>query len=92
MDEHVIEALGKTRVRVKDGKVVEVGEPKIDYCPIFDKYRGVKKLTPKTVKDNIEFRINDFGMCTNDRTVRMKDFLSFGVSEILNTLIVEDEN
>jgi len=91
MDEHVIEALGKTRVRVMDGKVVEVGEPKIDYCPIFDKYRGVKKLTPETVKDNIEFRIDDFGMCTNDRTVRMKDFLSFGVSEILNTLIVEDE-
>jgi putative methanogenesis marker protein 8 len=91
MDEHIIEALGKTRVRVKDGKVVEVGEPKIDYCPIFDKYRGIKKLTPETVKENIEFRINDFGMCTNDRTVRMKDFLSFGVSEILNTLIVEDE-
>lgn len=91
MDEHVIEALGKTRVRVMDGRVVEVGEPKIDYCPIFDKYRGVKKLTPETVKDNIEFRIDDFGMCTNDRTVRMKDFLSFGVSEILNTLIVEDE-
>jgi len=91
MDEHVIEALGKTRVRVKDGKVVEVGEPKIDYCPIFDKYRGIKKLTPETVRDNIEFRINDFGMCTNDRTVRMKDFLSFGISEILNTLIVEDE-
>ncbi len=91
MDEHVIEALGKTRVRVKDGKVVEVGEPKIEYCPIFDKYRGIKKLTPETVRDNIEFRINDFGMCTNDRTVRMKDFLSFGVSEILNTLLVEDE-
>jgi len=91
MDEHVMEALGKTRVRVKDGKVVEVGEPKIDYCPIFDKYRGIKKLTPETVRDNIEFRINDFGMCTNDRTVRMKDFLSFGISEILNTLIVEDE-
>jgi putative methanogenesis marker protein 8 len=91
MGEHVIEALGKTRVIVKDGKVVEVGEPKIDYCPIFDKYRGIKKLTPETVKDNIEFRIKDFGMCTEDRTVRMKDFLSFGVSEILSTLIVEGE-
>ena len=41
MDEHIIEALGKTRVRIKDGKVVEVGEPKIDYCPIFDKYRVI---------------------------------------------------
>jgi len=91
MDEHVIEALGKTRIRVKNGKVVEVGEPKIDYCPIFDKYRGVKKFTPETVKENIEFRMKDFGMCTKDRTVRMKDFLSFGVSEILSTLIIEGE-
>ncbi len=91
MDEHVIEALGKTRVRIKNGKVIEVGEPKIDYCPIFDKYRGVKKFTPETVKENIEFRMKDFGMCTKDRTVRMKDFLSFGVSEILSTLIIDGE-
>ncbi len=87
MDEHVIEALGKTRVKIKDGKVVEVGEPKIEYCPIFDKYRGIKKLTAKDVKENIEFRINDFGFCTGKRTLRMQDFLSFGVSETLNTAV-----
>nr|WP_319373462.1 methanogenesis marker 8 protein [uncultured Methanobacterium sp.] len=91
MDEHVIEALGKTRVKVKNGKVVEVGEPKIEYCPIFDKYRGIKKLTSKDVKENIEFRINDFGFCTGERTLRMQDFLSFGVSETLNTMVEEGE-
>jgi len=91
MDEHVIEALGKAKVKVKNGKVVEVGEPKIDYCPIFDKYRGIKKFTPETVKENIEFRIEAFGMCTEDRTMRMEDFLSFGVSETLTTLIEEGE-
>jgi putative methanogenesis marker protein 8 len=87
MDEHVIEALGKTRVRIKNGKVIDVGEPKIEYCPIFDKYRGIKKLTAKNVKENIEFRINDFGFCTGERTLRMQDFLSFGVSETLNTAV-----
>jgi putative methanogenesis marker protein 8 len=91
MDEHVMEALGKTKVRVKNGKVVEVGEPKIEYCPIFDKYRGIKKITPETVKNNIEYRIKEFGLCTNDRTMRMEDFLSFGVSETLTTLIKEGE-
>ena len=90
MDEHVIEALGKTRIVVKNGKVVEVGEPKINYCPLFDKYRGIKELTPEAIKENIEFRIQDFGMCTGDRKLRMKDFLSFGVSETLGTLL--DEN
>ncbi len=89
-DEHVIEALGKTRIVVKNGKVVEVGEPKINYCPLFDKYRGIKEITPEAAKENIEFRIQDFGMCTADRKLRMKDFLSFGVSETLGTLL--DEN
>lgn len=90
MGEHVIEALGKTRVVVKNGKVVEVGEPKINYCPLFDKYRGIKEITPETVQENIEFRIQDFGMCTADRKLRMKDFLSFGVSETLGTLLEEN--
>lgn len=91
MDEHVIEALGKARVKIRNGKVVEVGNSKIDYCPIFDKYRGIKELTPETVKDNVEFRIEEFGMCTKDRKLRMKDFLSFGVSETLSTLLEEGE-
>lgn len=86
-DEHVIEALGKTRVLIKNGEIIEVGEPKIDYCPIFDKYRGIKKITPENVRENIEFRIKDFGMCTSSRTLKMQDFLSFGVSETLSTLI-----
>ncbi len=89
MDEHVIEALGKARVVVRDGKVVEVGEPKINYCPLFDKHRGIKEITQGAVKENIEFRIKDFGMCTPERKLRMKDFLSFGVSETLGTLLDE---
>ena len=89
MDEHIIEALGRTRVVVRDGKVVEVGEPKINYCPIFDKNRGIKEITSEAVRKNIEFRIKDFGMCTPERKLRMKDFLSFGVSETLSTLLDE---
>ncbi|MCE7698369.1 MAG: DUF2099 family protein [Methanobacterium paludis] len=27
---------------MREGKVVEVGEPKINYCPLFDKHRGIK--------------------------------------------------
>jgi putative methanogenesis marker protein 8 len=89
MDEHVIEGLGRARIVVRDGKVVEVGEPQISYCPIFDKHRGIKKLDPETIKKNIEFRIEDFGMCTSKRMLKMKDFLSFGVSEIVCTAMVK---
>lgn len=88
MDEHIIEALGKTRIVIRDGKVVEVGEPQLSYCPIFDKFRGIKKLDKKSIQENIQFRIDDFGMCTKDRKLTMRDYLSFGISEIISTGMV----
>ncbi len=90
MDEHVMEALGKAKIIIRDGKVVEVEEPQVDYCPLFHKYRGIEKITPQIIKENMEFRINDFGMCTNQRELKMADFLSFGISEILGTLLDEE--
>ena len=89
MNEHIIEAIGKTPVKICDGKVVEVGESEIDYCPLFHKYHNMEKITSDAVKENIQYRIDDFGMCTGNRQIRMKDFLSFGISEILCTLLDE---
>ncbi len=90
MSEHIIEALGLSRIRIKDGKVIEVSEPEVEYCPLFDHHRGIKKLTPEVIAKNIQFRIDDFGMCTPNRQLRMKDYLNFGISEIMSTLL--DEN
>lgn len=90
-DRHVMEALGLTRVVIEEGKVVEVGEPRVDYCPLFFKYRNIEEITPETVRKNIQFRIDDFGMCTPRRSMRMRDFLSFGISEILTMCVSEGE-
>ena len=90
MDEHVIEALGRAKITIKDGKVVDVGEPMIEYCPLFHKHRGIEKLTKDEIRKNIQFRIDDFGMCMPNRQLRLKDFLSFGISEILSTLLADD--
>ena len=79
----MIEALGMTRVVIEDGKIVEVGKPEVGYCPLFAKHRGIQEITPEIVRENVEFRIKDFGMCTEARKMRMKDFLSFGVSELM---------
>ena len=84
-DYHVIEALGKTEVVIENGKVTSVGEPLVDYCPIFDKIDDAKHLTPEFIKWNIEKRIREFGMCTPQRVVKMPDMMSFGISEILKT-------
>lgn len=87
MGRHVIEALGKARVVVVDGKVVEVGDPEIEYCPLFAKFRNIQAITPEIIRENIEFRIRDFGMCTPERKMRMRDFLSFGASELLGMAV-----
>ncbi len=84
-DKHVIEALGKAKVTIEDGKVTSVSEPIVKYCPIFNKYHNIKELTPESIQKNIEYRIDDFGMCTPQRKLKMDDMLSVGVSEILRT-------
>ena len=84
-DRHVIEALGKTEVVIENGRVVSVGDPLVDYCPIFDKIDDAKHLTKDFIKWNMEKRIREFGMCTPQRVVKMPDIMSFGISEILKT-------
>ncbi|MGZ4926484.1 MAG: methanogenesis marker 8 protein [Halobacteriota archaeon] len=84
-DRHVLEALGRAYVVVEDGKVVEVGEPLIERCPIFAKARGIERINAQAVKDNIEFRIKDFGMCTGERQIEMEVFVGFGASEVMMT-------
>lgn len=80
-----MELLGKTRVIIKDGKVIEVGQPEVEWCPIFAKVRDIQKITPEEVKKNMEFRISDFGMFTDRRQLDLEDFVGFGASEVMMT-------
>lgn len=81
---HIMELVGKTRVVVKDGKVVEVGEPEVECCPLFAKLRGIQNITPDEVKKNMEFRISDLGMFTEKRRLLELDtYVAFGASEIM---------
>ncbi|WP_440951676.1 methanogenesis marker 8 protein [Methanococcoides sp. FTZ1] len=87
---HVMEILGKTRVVVEDGKVVEVGEPQLNWCPLFEKARGIKEITREAVKENMEFRIRDFGLFTPQRKLEMDVFVGFGASEVMMTGLNRD--
>jgi putative methanogenesis marker protein 8 len=84
-ERHVFECLGKARVVVENGKVVDVGEPLISYCRLWEKIRGIRELNKEAIKANIEFRIRDFGLCTPDRIVEMDAFVGFGASETFMT-------
>lgn len=80
-----MELFGKTRIVVKDGVVIEVGDPVADWCPVFDKVAQVTKLTKEEAKKNMEYRIKELGMFTPKRRFDYGVFVNFGVSEIMMT-------
>ncbi len=84
-DEHVIEAIGKTRVVIRNGCVVEVGLPVIEDCPLARRFAvPVTEMSPDAIRANMEARIRGFGMCTPDREVVSEtDFVLFGASELM---------
>ena len=85
-DEHVIEAIGRSRIVIRDGKVVEVGEAIIADCPLAKRFAyPIPAITKDAIQANIEHRIKAFGMCTADREVLdSREFVGFGASELLS--------
>lgn len=84
-----MEALGKSKIVIEDGKVVDVSEPVVKYCPLFKKHRNIDELNCQSIKENMEFRIKDFGMCTEERKTKLDYFLSFGISELISLAVKE---
>ncbi|MCS7143969.1 MAG: DUF2099 family protein [Archaeoglobaceae archaeon] len=83
MDEHVMELLGKARAVVRNGKIVEISEPKLEYCPLFKKLHGIEKITREEVLKNLSYRIENFGLFTPKRKILdERVFATFGASEI----------
>ncbi|MCK4268895.1 MAG: DUF2099 family protein [Methanogenium sp.] len=87
IDEHIIEAIGKTRVVIRNGRVVSVGSPLIRECPLARRFAvPVDPISADAIRANIEERIRSFGMCTKDRDVLCdRDFVLFGASELLGS-------
>ncbi len=85
-DEHVIEAIGRCRVVIRNGQVVEVGESLIRDCPLAKRFAClIPDIKQESVKANIEYRIKAFGMCTPLREVMdPREFVGFGASELLS--------
>ncbi|MHC1582628.1 MAG: methanogenesis marker 8 protein [Candidatus Syntropharchaeia archaeon] len=82
---HVVELFGKTRVVIENGKVSDVGEPKIEWCPLVGRYRGIKKLTPELAREVVEYMIKDFGAFTPNRKFDLGVLVGFGASETMMT-------
>ncbi len=85
-DEHIIEAIGRCRIVIRNGKVDEVGEAQIKDCPLAKRFAyPIPDIRTESVKANIEHRIKAFGMCTPEREVLdNREFVGFGASELLS--------
>jgi putative methanogenesis marker protein 8 len=85
-DEHIIEAIGRSRIVIRDGRVVEVGEPRIKDCPLARRFAyPIPAITKDGIRENIEHRIHAFGMCTPEREVLdTREFVGFGASELVS--------
>jgi putative methanogenesis marker protein 8 len=85
-DEHIIEAIGRCRVVIQNGQVVEVGKALIRDCPLAKRFAyPIPDIQKESVKANIEHRIKAFGMCTPGREViDTREFVGFGASELLS--------
>jgi putative methanogenesis marker protein 8 len=82
---HIMELLGKSRVKVEGEKVLDASEPLIEWCPLFDKIRGIKEITSESARANMEFRIKNHGMFSARRRLQMGIFVGFGASESMMT-------
>ncbi|MEN6395234.1 MAG: methanogenesis marker 8 protein [Methanoregula sp.] len=85
-DIHVIEAVGRSKIVIKDGKVTEVSESMLRQCPLAKKFAlPVNTITPNAVKANIEHRMASWGMCRPYRKIcGSVDFVGFGASELIS--------
>jgi len=85
-DEHIIEAIGKSRIVIRNGEIIEVGNAIITKCPLAERFaKPVHQITPDAVRENFSNRISVFGMCTNAREVLGSgEFVGFGASEMMS--------
>jgi len=89
-DVHVIEAIGRSKIIVRNGNVAEVSVSRLRQCPLAKKFaRPVNDITQDAVKENIEHRIKSWGMCQPHRNIiGSVDFVGFGASELISAGIL----
>jgi putative methanogenesis marker protein 8 len=80
--------VAKARVVVEGGRVVSVGEPLTEFCPVLEALTGEGKRSREGVRESMERRIELLGLCTPRRVLEMEGMgVGFGASECLATAL-----
>jgi putative methanogenesis marker protein 8 len=81
---HIIELAGKARVIIKNGKVVEVGEPVVRSCPLWKDLFELEAFTKEFIRDRVQrLMIDKRGLFTERRSFETPPEVDFGVSEMM---------
>ncbi len=83
MSEHLLE-MAKALVRIKDGRVEVLTDPKIRWCPLRAKLYDCDEETRETVERVLKEHIEELGMYGSERVLELEEKpVSFGASEIM---------
>jgi putative methanogenesis marker protein 8 len=74
-------------VRIKDGKVEVLSEPRIVHCPLHEMLYGIKTIDKEAVRHSVEMKIGSFGFCCEDRLFDDTMVVPYGSSEIIRVCI-----
>jgi putative methanogenesis marker protein 8 len=89
MSEHLLE-MAKALVRVKDGKVDVLSDPKICSCPLRRDLYGIKAESRESVEHVLQGHVQMLGMYGPKRILELQEKpVSFGASELLSDAIGE---
>ncbi len=84
MAEHIVEMAGAL-VRVKDGEVEVLSDPKVRWCPLRSGLYGLKAESRETVKSVLKSHIEELGMYGPRRVLELAERpVSFGASEMIS--------
>lgn len=89
MSDHLVE-MAKAMVRIKDGKIDVLTDPKVKRCPLRKDIYGFGEESRETIRESLQEHIRDLGMYGPGRVLELEEKpVSFGASEILTDAMTE---
>jgi len=86
--EHEILCCG-ARVRIREGNVEVLTEPKVAYCPLHESLYGTKTIDKEAVRRSVRKKIEGFGFCCENRLFDSSLVVPYGSSEIIKVCMEE---
>lgn len=75
------------RIRLKNGELQILSEPKVIHCPLMEGMYGVREINSETIKRIVETKVQRFGFCCAHRLFDSSIVVPYGSSEVISACI-----